>query len=50
MNRLQERYNTQVVETLTKQFGYKSVMEVPAIEKVVINMVRIVGVANVQIR
>lgn len=38
MNRLQERYNTQVVETLTKQFGYKSVMEVPAIEKVVINM------------
>lgn len=38
MNRLQERYNNQVVETLTKQFGYKSVMEVPSIEKVVINM------------
>ena len=38
MNRLQERYNTTVVENLMKKFNYKSVMEVPHIEKVVINM------------
>lgn len=38
MNRLEERYNNEIVASLTKKFGYKSVMEVPAIEKVVINM------------
>lgn len=38
MNRLQEKYNTTVVENLTKKFGYKSVMQVPCVDKVVINM------------
>lgn len=31
--RLQEFYKTTVVPELVKQFGYKSVMEVPRIEK-----------------
>lgn len=38
MNRLQEKYNNTVVENMMKKFGYKSVMEVPSIDKVVINM------------
>lgn len=38
MNRLEERYNKEVVANLTKKFGYKSVMQVPSIEKIVINM------------
>ncbi|MBQ4342517.1 MAG: 50S ribosomal protein L5 [Erysipelotrichaceae bacterium] len=38
MNRLQERYKNTVVETLTKQFGYTTVMQCPKIEKVVINI------------
>jgi large subunit ribosomal protein L5 len=38
MVRLQEFYKDTVVPQLTKQFGYKSVMEVPRIEKITINM------------
>ncbi|MFA5172014.1 MAG: 50S ribosomal protein L5 [Sulfuriferula sp.] len=38
MARLQEYYNTTVVPELVKQFGYKSVMEVPMIEKITLNM------------
>lgn len=38
MARLQEYYNTTVVPELVKQFGYKSVMEVPTIEKITLNM------------
>lgn len=36
--RLQTHYRDQVVQQLTKQFSYKSVMEVPRIEKITINM------------
>ncbi|AVY93460.1 MAG: 50S ribosomal protein L5 [Pseudomonadales bacterium] len=36
--RLQEFYKTTVVPELVKQFGYKSVMEVPRIEKITLNM------------
>ncbi|MEJ2107417.1 MAG: 50S ribosomal protein L5 [Acidiferrobacteraceae bacterium] len=36
--RLQEYYKTEVVPALMKQFGYSSVMQVPKIEKVTINM------------
>lgn len=35
---LQERYKNEVVPALQKRFGYRNVMEVPRIEKVVINM------------
>ncbi len=38
MTRLQDVYKTQIVPELKKQFGYKSVMAVPRIEKVTINM------------
>ncbi len=38
MARLQEIYKDTVVPQLIKQFGYKSVMEVPRIEKITLNM------------
>ena len=38
MNRLNQKYKETVVPALMKQFSYKSVMEVPYIDKVVINM------------
>ena len=37
-NRLREIYQNQIVDALMKKFGYKNVMQVPKIEKVVINM------------
>lgn len=36
--RLQEHYKNTVVANLMKQFGYKSVMEVPRITKITLNM------------
>lgn len=38
MNRLNKRYTEEVVPNMMKKFNYKSVMEVPAVEKIVINM------------
>src|SRR5512140_497618 len=38
MARLKEYYKETVMPQLTKQFGYKSVMEVPRITKIVLNM------------
>ncbi|MBA4143611.1 MAG: 50S ribosomal protein L5 [Nitrosospira sp.] len=38
MARLQEYYRSTVVNQLTQQFGYKSVMEVPRIRKITLNM------------
>ena len=38
MARLKEVYNKEIVPALTKQFGYKSSMEVPRITKIVLNM------------
>ena len=38
MSRLKEKYQKEVVPALTKEFGYKNVMAVPKIEKVVVNM------------
>lgn len=38
MNRLNQKYKETVIPALMKQFNYKSVMEVPAIDKVVINI------------
>jgi large subunit ribosomal protein L5 len=35
---LQERYRTEVVPALVKQFGYQNIMQVPKIEKIVVNM------------
>ncbi|MEK6663774.1 MAG: 50S ribosomal protein L5 [Pseudomonadota bacterium] len=38
MARLQEFYKENVVPQLMEEFGYKSIMEVPRIDKIVINM------------
>ncbi len=38
MTRLKEKYQKEVVPALTKEFGYKNVMAVPKIQKVVVNM------------
>jgi len=38
MARLQEHYKQSVAPELMKQFGYKSVMQVPRIEKITLNM------------
>ena len=38
MSRLKDLYNDQIVENLTKKFGYKNVMQVPKLDKIVINM------------
>lgn len=38
MERLQEKYKNEVVPELTKKFGYKNIMQLPKIEKVIINM------------
>ena len=37
-NRLCEAYKKEVVPALEKKFGYKNVMQVPKIEKIVLNM------------
>jgi len=36
--RLAEQYRNEIVPELVKQFGYKSVMEVPRLDKIVLNM------------
>jgi large subunit ribosomal protein L5 len=36
--RLREKYQKEVVPALQKEFGYKNVMAVPKVEKVVVNM------------
>jgi large subunit ribosomal protein L5 len=38
MSRLKEKYQQEVIAALTKEFGYKNVMAVPRITKVVVNM------------
>jgi large subunit ribosomal protein L5 len=38
MARLQEHYKSVVVKDLTSKFGYKSTMQVPRIQKIVVNM------------
>ena len=44
MTKLQETYKSEIVPELMKKFQYKSVMQVPKLEKVVINM----GVSDVR--
>lgn len=38
MNRLKEKYNNEIVPSLRQKYNYKSVMEVPALEKIVVNI------------
>lgn len=37
-SRLQERYNKEVAPALMEKFGYKNIMEIPKLNKIVINM------------
>jgi len=36
--RLKEKYSKEVIPALQKEFGYKNVMQVPKLEKIVVNM------------
>jgi len=38
MSRLRDYYNNEVLPSLVKEFGYKSVMEAPRIEKITLNI------------
>ncbi len=38
MARLKEVYNNEIVDAMTKKFGYSNVMMVPKLDKIVINM------------
>ncbi len=38
MSRLKEKYTNEIVSSLIEKFGYKNQMQVPKVEKIVINM------------
>jgi len=38
LSRLKEQYQNEIVDAMIKKFGYKNIMEVPKLDKVVINM------------
>ena len=38
MSRLKEQYKNEIVDAMIKKFGYKNTMEVPKLDKIVINM------------
>ena len=38
MSRLKDVYKNEIVDAMVKKFGYKNVMEVPKLDKIVINM------------
>ena len=49
MARLKEKYNTEIVSQLMAKFSYSSVMQVPRVQKVVINMGLGEAIQNVKI-
>ena len=38
MNRLQEKYTKEIVPSLREEFNHSNVMEVPKLDKIVVNM------------
>ena len=38
MSRLKDQYQNEIIDAMTKKFGYKNIMEVPKLSKIVINM------------
>ncbi len=38
MSRLKDLYNNEIIPAMTKKFGYKNVMQVPKLDKIVVNM------------
>jgi len=49
MSRLKEQYKKEIVPNLIKEFGYKNIMQVPRIEKIVVNMGLGEAIQNVKI-
>jgi len=49
MARLKELYSKEIVSQLVKEFGYKNVMQVPKLEKIVVNMGLGEAIQNVKI-
>ena len=37
-NRMKERYVAEIAPSLNKKFGYKSVMQIPKLDKVIVNV------------
>ena len=38
MSRLKDLYNDEIIKAMTDKFGYKNIMEVPKLDKIVVNM------------
>ena len=38
MSRLKEQYQNEIVDAMIKKFGYKNIMEVPKLDKIIVNM------------
>ena len=38
MNRMKETYTNEIVDAMIKKFGYRNIMEVPKLDKIVVNM------------
>ena len=38
LSRLKQKYEKEIIPAMIKQFGYKSIMAIPKLEKVVLNM------------
>ena len=38
MSRLKDMYNSEIVDAMMKKFEYKNIMQVPKIDKIVVNM------------
>ena len=49
MNRLKEKYVNEIVPSLMNKYNYKSIMEVPKLDKVVINMGAGDGASNAKL-
>ena len=49
MSRLEEKYHTEVVPAMLKEFGYKSIMAVPRLRAVVLNMGLGEAIQNIKI-
>ena len=46
MNRLQENYNNSIRQSLVEKFNYKSVMQAPSVNKIVVNMGVVDAITN----
>ena len=46
MNRLKEKYNNEIVPSLREKYNYTSIMEVPKLDKIVINILSVYHINN----